>query len=29
MWVPAVHPVAGPAMRYLDIYKGNENASAF
>lgn len=29
MWVPAVHPVAGPAVRSLDIYKGSENASAF
>lgn len=29
MWVPGLHPVAGPAVRYLDIHKASENASAF
>lgn len=29
MWVPAVHPVAGPAVRSLDIYKGSEKCLCF
>lgn len=29
MWVPAVHPVAGPAVRSLDIYKGSEKCICF